>query len=118
VSGFDRLSARDVEIIRDCLAAAVRGPFFPDWEFQTLMGLERAGVEQVLAAWPASISSENQDVAVNNVLNNLLGYPHEEWDAWPSYISVQPAEVASVLARWRGDDEFDWDARGYFDRLE
>ena len=105
------------KIVRDCLTAAVRGPFFPDWEFHTLIGLERAEVERGLASWPDASNSDDQDLAVSNVLNNLLGYPDREWDAWQTYISVQPAEVATVLTRWRGDDEFERDARGYFDRL-
>jgi hypothetical protein len=115
--GLERFSARDVEVVRECLTAAVQGPFFPEWEFHTLMGLERTEVADLLEAWPDSRGSEEQDLAVNNVLNNLLGYPHDEWRAWKNYISAQPAEVASVLTRWRGDEEFDPEARGYFDRL-
>ena len=29
---LDRLSPEDLEVVRECLAAAVRGPFFSDWE--------------------------------------------------------------------------------------
>jgi hypothetical protein len=117
VSGLDRLSPRDTEIVRECLAAAVNGPFFPEWEFRLLIGLERYEVERVLGAWPDRSNSDDQDLAVNNVLNNLLGYPHHEDDAWAAYISSERSEVASILARWRGDDHFELQARGYFDRL-
>lgn len=117
MSRLERLSLRDRKIVRDCLTAAVRGPFFPESEFYALIGLERDEVEQVLAAWPDARDPDDQDVAVNNVLNWLLGYPHGEWRAWPAYISAEPAEVAGVLARWRGEDAFDPEPRGYFDRL-
>jgi hypothetical protein len=113
----ERLSAHEVEIVRQCLAAAVEGPFFPDWEFAALIGLDRDGVAAVLAAWPARDDADTQQFAVSNVLNNLLGYPHHQWEAWPQYITATPADVAAVLARWRGDEHFDSAARGYFDRL-
>ncbi len=117
MSAVQRLSAREVEIVRQCLAAAVDGPFFPDWEFATLIGLDRDAVAAVLAAWPTGDDTDTQDLAVNNVLNNLLGYPHEEWEAWRQYITATPAEVAAILVRWRGEEHFHPAARGYFDRL-
>jgi hypothetical protein len=50
------MSERDVEVVRECLTTAVRGPFFPHWEFGTLIGLTRDDVQQVLLDWPASAS--------------------------------------------------------------
>jgi hypothetical protein len=117
MGAVQRLSAREVEVVRQCLAAAVEGSFFPDWEFHTLMGLDRDTVAAVLAAWPGGDDANTQDVAVNNVLNNLLGYPPHQGEAWRQYITATRAEVAAVLARWRGDEQFDPAARGYFDRL-
>lgn len=29
---LDRLSPEDLEVVRECLTAAVRGPFIPDWD--------------------------------------------------------------------------------------
>ena len=60
--------------------------------------------------------AERQDLAVNNALNNLLGYPHGKESSWSEFISADPTEVADVLARWRGDDP-DTAPRAYFDRL-
>jgi hypothetical protein len=99
---IDRLSARDVEIVRDCLTAAVHGPLFPDWEFSTLIGCTRDEANQVFSDWPASGDAEDQDVVVNNVLNNLIGYPHGG-RRWSEFISASPDEVAHVFARWRGE---------------
>ena len=117
MSRLDHLYERDVVIVCECLTAAVRGSFFPEWEFQTLMGLERTEVEQVLETWPDARDLERQDTAVSNVLNMLLGYPHDEWRAWQTYISASPEEVGTVLARWRGDPALDESPRGFFDRL-
>jgi hypothetical protein len=117
MGAVERLSAREVEIVQQCLSAAVDGPFFPDWEFAALIGLDRDGVATVLTAWPASDDADAQEVAVNNVLNNLLCYPHHRWEAWPQYIIATPADVAAVLARWRGDEHLDPAPRGYFERL-
>jgi hypothetical protein len=117
MSGLAALSERDVEVVQECLVAIVHGPFIPDSEFQTVMGLERADVDRICAGWPNPAESDDQHVAVNNALNNLLGYPHDRWDAWRELISAEPEEVARILSRWRGDDDFDPRARGYFDRL-
>lgn len=38
------LTAEERDIVRRSLTAAVEGPYFPDWEFQTLFGVTRAGV--------------------------------------------------------------------------
>ena len=48
--GIERLSPSDVEVVRECLDAAVRGPFFPDSEFHTLIGLTSDEVDAVLAS--------------------------------------------------------------------
>lgn len=37
MSRLERLSLRDRKIVRDCLTAAVRGPFFPESEFYALI---------------------------------------------------------------------------------
>jgi len=114
---LDRLSSEDVEVVRECLTAAVRGPFFPDWEFQTLFGLERDGVAAVLERWPDPECPEDQDVAVTNALNYLLHYPHKHWELWSDFISAAPREIVPVLARWTGETELDVSPVGFFNRI-
>jgi hypothetical protein len=105
----------DERIIGECLRAAVEGPFFPDWEFSLLFGLERHEVAAVLASWPRTDDPEVRDLAVNNALNNLLGYPHKKMSVWSDYISVSPAEVAAVFRRWRGEGP---GGGTYFERMK
>jgi hypothetical protein len=112
IGHFGNLSASDAELIRACLAAAVDGPFFPESEFATLMGLSRPEVAAVLSAWPETSDPATQELAVNNVLNNLLGYPHGELEAWAERIPASPAEVAALFSRLRSDD-----TGRYFDRM-
>jgi len=98
-------------IICGCLNAAVHGPFFPDWEFHTLFGLTRSDVGTVLAEWPnlpvhtpSGYASPGrfQVVAVNNSLNNLLGYPHRvQADKFMREVGASEQQVADVLTRWR-----------------
>jgi hypothetical protein len=117
-SPLDRLTAEDVAVIRECLEAAVSGPFFDEWEFSTLIGgMSRGEVAAVLQRWPDAANPEAQDVAVNDVLGNLLGYPFGP-QLWQQHLRVSPDVVGAVLARWRGEQEPDSTARGYFDGLK
>ncbi len=94
------LSKTDAVTIGQCLRAAADGPFFPDWEFQTLFGLSRDDVRCVAEAWPrVDLSSEVVKLAVNNSLNNLLGYPHGESVAWPEWINAHREEVGDIFSR-------------------
>ena len=111
------MSNRDSEIIKNCLDAAVQGPFFPDWEFSTLMGFGRDEIRAIAESWPDTESPEDQDDAVNNVLNMLLGYPHQKWSVWEQFSTAEPREIAEVLARWRDEPSLDPAAKGTFDRL-
>lgn len=121
------LSKADSAVIAGCLNAAVHGPFFPEWEFHTLFGLTRAEVDTVLTNWPdlpdtAPHGYESpldfQEQAINNTMNNLLGYPHGvQGDAFAHEVGATMQQVASTMTRWRSDDAFDPTGKGYFDRL-
>jgi len=74
-----------------------------DWEFQTLFGITFCQLQGVASAWPVvDDSDEVTFLAINNSLNNLLGYPHGAEDKWKKYISASPAVVAQIFDRWRG----------------
>lgn len=99
-------SVSDIQAFKESLVAAARGPFFPDWEFQTLFGLERSEVESIANSF-SSDTSLNGDVALalNNAMNNLLGYPHGQDAAWAQWFSVTPAELQVIFSRWRAFDK-------------
>ena len=98
------LNAAEQLTVRECLAAAANGPFFPDWEFQTLFGVERSEVRSILDAWPnLDETNENVLLAINNSMNHLLGYPHGREREWSQYISARPEDVARILQKWRSE---------------
>jgi len=104
-----KLTDQERGVIEDCLRAAVSGPFFPEEEFHTIFGLTRDELTALSHRWPKSANWEPQMVlAVNNTLNNLLGYPHREEKSWPKFISASPEAVADLYAKCRKI----WDASG------
>ncbi|MFH1746772.1 MAG: hypothetical protein ABIG44_06970 [Planctomycetota bacterium] len=100
-------------VVWECLRAAAHGPFFPDCEFQTIFGLERSEVAAIADDAP-NIDDTIEDVslAINNSMNNLLGYPHRQEQVWAEWISVSGDEVARIFVKWRGNRP-----ENYFDGL-
>ena len=95
-------SISDFQAFKESLAAAARGPFFPDWEFRTLFGLERTEVESIAdSLTPTTPLMGDVALALNNAMGNLLGYPHHQDEAWPQWLSVTPAELQVIFSRWR-----------------
>jgi hypothetical protein len=85
-------------IIRECLRATADGPFFPDWEFGPLIGVDRETVRKVGQDWPErNVPQEDFQCAVQNALNNLTGYPHKREDVWSDYVSASPEQVLDLL---------------------
>ncbi|MFI6298984.1 hypothetical protein ACIBEJ_45865 [Nonomuraea sp. NPDC050790] len=107
MGAIESLSDRDLQTIEECLNAAVDDPFFPGWEFDTLLGFSRDELSVIAQAWPYTDHPTEQNNAVNHLLNMLLGYPHEHWSRWHEYSSATPEEIEQLLARWRGDTHFD-----------
>ena len=92
----------DRAIIAESLKAAAEGPFFPDWEFSTLFGIERTEVAEVAQLWPhVNEFDKRVELAVNNALGNLAGYPHGHEHDWDRFVSVPPARLLEALKRWR-----------------
>ena len=115
---FADLTPQDKNVIYQCLKAVVEGPFIPDWEFHILFGRYRNEVKEVMDSWSEiDPNSENTQIAINNSLNNLLGYPHKRFDIWSDYISVSPSEVAEIYRKWRSEDGLETGGHGYFNRM-
>lgn len=99
---LERFDEDEKRVLREALRAAAEGPFFPDWEFRTLFGLDRSTVATIAQAWPnIDESSDEVVLAINNSLVNLVGYPHGEKDQWSKYISVSREEVLRILEKWK-----------------
>jgi hypothetical protein len=114
-NGMDlhRISDSDKAIVGQALRAAADGPFFPDWEFDTIFGLTRNEVRAIAHAWPnVELNRADVAVAVNNSLNNLLGYPLDEAEGWNRWISVSPSQLGELFCRLRNSA-----SESYFDRL-
>lgn len=83
-----------------CLRAVVDGPYIPDWEFSTLMGLSRNEARSILALDQSSYGVEEWD-AVLNAANNLAGYPHGKEREVAALIGCDTAELQSLVERYR-----------------
>jgi hypothetical protein len=95
-------SSSDFQICKESLIAAARGPFFPDQEFATLFGQTREEAVYIADSFSAATPLSGQVAcALNNAMNNLLGYPHGQDAAWPQWLSVTPEELQAVFMRWR-----------------
>ena len=96
------LTPDERELVRRSLVVAIEGPYFPDWEFQTLFGVTRAEVAEVVRKWPAV--DETRDVArlaIDNALANLLGYPHGRTAQLKSELGVTTERLEQVFTKWR-----------------
>lgn len=101
---LDSLTPAERQTVFECLRAATEGPFFPDWEFETLFGLQRDQVRRISAAAPdIDDSREEVAIAINNAMSNLLGYPHHQNATWSQFVSVSQAEADRVFSKWRDD---------------
>lgn len=90
----------EIRTVQQCLNAAAFGEFFPDWEFQTLIGVERSRAQQIATEWSrTAASSEDVEAVVLNSMNSLLGYPHGMEGKWGKYITVSQDVVRDVLGK-------------------
>ena len=101
-------------LVFECLKCVAAGNvILHDWEFQTIMGIEVKDFLKVVAKWPdVDEAEETVFLAINNSLNNLLGYPHGKHSKWSEYVSASQSEVARVFAKWRGEP-----VSGYFNGI-
>ncbi|MEQ2010273.1 MAG: hypothetical protein ABMA26_26100 [Limisphaerales bacterium] len=100
------LSEHERQVVFECLRATVEGPFFDEWEFATLFGLERSEVARVLAAVPhLDESDETTFQAIAGSMGQLLGYPHQQEQAWHRFISVTPKQLLAIYDKWDTNHE-------------
>lgn len=74
-----KLTQLDKDFLRRSLKATIEGPFFDEWEFETLIGFTRDEVAEIEKEWD-NIDFEEPDVRdmIKSVIGNLAGYPHSQ----------------------------------------
>jgi len=96
------LTKKERKIIAECLVASAAGPFFDDDEFHILFGLSKNQMLAIVERLPnIDDSDELTIIAINNSLNNLLGFPHRNKKVWAKYISVKSNELSRIYNKWR-----------------
>jgi len=96
-------NSADFRVLKASLLAAARGPFFPDWGFGTLFGLQRAEVETIAEGFsPSTPIAGDVALALHNAVSNLLGYPHGQDAAWHEWFTVTPSEIKAVYDKVAG----------------
>lgn len=97
---FESLSTAEIDVVKRSLRATAEGSFFPDWEFETLIGVDRETVRNVQAAFPRqTVGPEEFGCAVFGSMRNLLGYPHGQDEELTAYVPEGPNAIRSVLDR-------------------
>lgn len=94
----ETLSSSEIETVRRALKATVEGSFFPDWEFETLIGVDRGTVRQVHEAWPRlTVDQDEFSCAVIGSMNNLIGYPHGKDDELAAYVPEGRSAIQKAM---------------------
>lgn len=96
------LSDDDRDLIGRCLRAAADGPYFPDWEFPTLFGLDRDTVHGAADRWPTGDVDAESAEAVDQSILHLWGYPHGREGQLVKQLGLDDRrELEALLDRWR-----------------
>lgn len=94
------LDKEEQDLILESLIASLEGPFFPEWEFDSLFGGSRAELSRIIQNYPeVSFHDEKTKSIILNALGNLVGYPHGKEALWSEYISASKSEVFSLLKK-------------------
>jgi len=98
------LRPAEMDVLHRCMKATAQdAALYPDWEFPTIFGLNRAEFIKILGAWPELDEAQlDVQLAIQNSLNNLLGYPHQYHDDWDKHFGFSKAELIQVFKKWRG----------------
>jgi hypothetical protein len=94
----------ELDIIEQCLAATLDGPFFPSGEFATITGVSLEEIHAVAQQWPEYNKNMELHVvaSVCAVLKAFLWYPGriDIDQAWPRHFDFHPDRLKPVAAKW------------------
>ncbi len=104
--GLKSLTKEELEIVRQSMQCVANGNvILHDVEFQTIMGVDVDEFLDIFEAWPNLDENDvNVRTAINNTLNNLIGYPHDLQESWNEVMETPLSEVARVFQKWKGSD--------------
>lgn len=99
---FAALNAEDIAIIGACLKAIMTGPVFKiDHAFRTLLAPSGVDLADIAERWP-ECDHPMLFVLINNVLTNLIWYPHGlEGEKWGQYIPAPPERLEEILKKMK-----------------
>jgi hypothetical protein len=94
------LSERELDIVTKSLRAAADGEFFPEWEFETLIGATRSKIRSEADAWRSSAGNSLQmrELALS-VISNLLGYPHDRQRELEAIVGASSKELDALMRK-------------------
>jgi hypothetical protein len=97
------IQEEDKDRILSLIKLSLREEVFPDWEFSTLIG-ERKNFWEDLLKDPKWINwdDENFQFFVNNIINNLLWYPH-----WLDDTKIKDFSGLNYKELWNLFEKFD-----------
>jgi len=99
---LSNLTEEEFTIVRRVLVAAANGPYFPEWEFQTLFGLARIEVSAI-ASGTLDETRDEVRCAINNSFVNLLGYPHGQESRLQEDLGLPIARISEIFQKWRAE---------------
>lgn len=100
---FKELTDKEKDIVLQCMIAILEGPYIEDFEFQTRLGIDRAELMDVMAAWP-NVDDVGDDsaatLAMNNCMNEVLcGVPISPND-WADRFNFSMEDLEKVYIKW------------------
>jgi hypothetical protein len=98
---FERLSAKDQEIILRCMKATVA--HVEDWEKHSRLGLEPSELGSIIDQWPNIDDTDengNGFLAINNCLNEACHGFHIESAEWGAWFDTPRSEVEHTYRTW------------------
>lgn len=96
------MTKHEKQIIYKCLIASIEGGFFPEWEFQTLIGVDKNYVLNMIKDWRNdSLNDINQVRVISSIMGNLIAYPHGKQKDIPTFVSGSIDEIINILNKLR-----------------
>jgi hypothetical protein len=100
---FENLTEAEKRVVLECLAAILEGPYINDLEFESRLGLRRAELNQVIAAWPNLDDSADDSVvtlAINNCLNEVCNGIDIPLSDWSKFFRFPKADIERTYENW------------------